>query len=140
MGRVSPDGARRIRVEKWVTSMSQPTMRRAFQRNRNAYAELLLHCVRTRRFREPLDRLPPRGPLPRLPAHLALDRRARASLRQERFWQSVLSNRRDGSHVSGPDGDHEGGQLIGDEHDRCIPLRSPARVRATSRSPNTDRT
>lgn len=55
----------------------------AFQRDRNLHAELLLQCIEEGRWKEPLDRHPPPGPLLMLPPHIACSLRRRRHERHE---------------------------------------------------------
>jgi len=61
----------RIRVEQWVKKLSEPMPNKEWQKNRNMYAELLLHMVRTKRLEEPFNKLPYGGPLHTLPMWMA---------------------------------------------------------------------
>jgi len=58
----------KIRVESWARRLCEVYANETFQRNRNAYAYLLLQCVKADRWYPPLHKYPPSsGPLPLLP-------------------------------------------------------------------------
>ena len=87
-----------IRVEKWISKLAQPITNKYWVRNRNEFAKVLLHCIVTRNFREPFDKLPPGGPLPALPSHLRLSKRH--SPHHTKFWDKIHT--RMGTATSGP--------------------------------------
>jgi len=56
-----------------------------FRKDRNFHAELLLKCIEEGRWKEPMDRHPPEGPLPSLPRHVA------CALRREKHERDHLA-------------------------------------------------
>ncbi|CAE8717554.1 unnamed protein product, partial [Polarella glacialis] len=63
----------RIRGTAWAQRLGllASVRQSEFRRDRNLHAELLLQCIEDGRWEEPMDKHPPEGPLPCLPAHVA---------------------------------------------------------------------
>ncbi|CAM9450263.1 unnamed protein product [Phaeothamnion confervicola] len=63
-----------IRVCRWLKKLSVPAIvaNLAWRKNRNEYAELLMHAIAHRDFSEPFHRLPADGTLPTLAPYLRL--------------------------------------------------------------------
>mmetsp|Transcript_55270 Transcript_55270/g.147569 ORF Transcript_55270/g.147569 Transcript_55270/m.147569 type:complete len:325 (-) Transcript_55270:79-1053(-) len=73
----------RIRVEAWIRKLTQAASNETLLRNRNAYLDLLLMCIIRDEYPDPFHRMPPEGPLPGLPQHVA------CMVRQRRLKQGV---------------------------------------------------
>jgi hypothetical protein len=69
----------RLRVERWVTKLSEESSNTTFCKNRNDYAMVLLQAVETAEFEEPFCRVPSDAALGNLPPHLLL--RVRSAVR-----------------------------------------------------------
>mmetsp|Transcript_9291 Transcript_9291/g.20243 ORF Transcript_9291/g.20243 Transcript_9291/m.20243 type:complete len:324 (-) Transcript_9291:34-1005(-) len=73
----------RIRVEAWIRKLTQAASNETLLRTRNAYLDLLLMCVVRDEYPDPFHRMPPEGPLPGLPQHVA------CMVRQRKLRQGV---------------------------------------------------
>jgi ribosome-associated translation inhibitor RaiA len=98
-----------IRVERWVSKLSEPCSNDAFRRNRNLYGALLVEQTAAGKFSEPFHRLPESVRLPMLPSHLSLrvkaaeGRQRRANQRpRSTVWTSAASRLQQSRSSSAP--------------------------------------
>eukprot|EP00768_Dysnectes_brevis_P005983 gnl/Dysnectes_brevis/4543_a6155_572.p1 GENE.gnl/Dysnectes_brevis/4543_a6155_572~~gnl/Dysnectes_brevis/4543_a6155_572.p1 ORF type:complete len:306 (-),score=9.09 gnl/Dysnectes_brevis/4543_a6155_572:111-1007(-) len=81
----------RIFAEKWIKKLMTPQIKTAWKKNRNLYAELLLHYIRKGSLDKPFNRLPPDTVLPTLPSYLRMytrPKRTSSGMRQTRVSMS----------------------------------------------------
>lgn len=128
----------RIRCELWAKKLCQVYANEVFQRNRNAYADLLLQCIVSGSWQEPFDRLPSDGPLPQLPKHLAHMARQR---RLEEVADRLSSSSRHLPDTSRPElmADSAMGMVVAEpaapslatsQPEKLLPLRGSSRANA----------
>ena len=56
----------RIRIENWIKKFCEVNINIVWKHNRNAFAKLLLECIKNKKLSEPFNSNPPEGSLPNL--------------------------------------------------------------------------
>ncbi|GIQ83677.1 hypothetical protein KIPB_005033 [Kipferlia bialata] len=75
--------AQRIIVERWVLRLNEPQKLITWKKNRNLYAQLLLHFVRKGKLEKPFNRRPPDGSLPNVPKYMTMHLKGEAKRRKD---------------------------------------------------------